>query len=95
METRLSAQQAYSIANDEYEKMMSNKVEELLDKIYKKIKTSSESGIFDACIDISIHTDTHRDRIAKVLECGGYKVRYDHRNCDNQDYVEVSWRNPT
>ncbi len=95
MKKRISAQQSNSIANDAYEKMMSIRVEEFLDEVYKQIEKSSENGMFDVSVDISIYTNVHRDRIAKVLECDGYMVRYNHRDYDSQDYVEVSWRNPT
>jgi molybdenum cofactor biosynthesis enzyme MoaA len=95
MKKRISAQQSHSIASDEYEKIMSIRVEEFLDEVYKEIENSAEKGMFDVSVDISIYTDVHRDRIAKVLECDGYMVRYNHRDYDSQDYVEVSWRNPT
>ena len=95
MKERISAQQAHSVASDGYEKMMSNKVEKLLDEVYKQIKNSSKRGMFDASVDISIYTDAHRDKIAKVLECDGYKVEYNRRDYDSQDCIDVSWRNPT
>jgi molybdenum cofactor biosynthesis enzyme MoaA len=95
MKKRISAQQSHSIASDEYEKIMSIRVEEFLDEVYKRIENSSEKGRFDVSVDISIYTDVHRDRITKVLECDGYKVRYNHRYYHGTDYVEVSWRNPT
>jgi hypothetical protein len=95
MKNRISAAQAHSIASGEYEKLMSIRIGEFLDEVYEKIRTSSENGMFDVSVDISICGDVYRDRIASVLETDCYKVRYNHRDFDSQDYITVYWKTPT
>jgi hypothetical protein len=95
MENRISASQAHSIASGEYEKMMSIRVGEFLNEVYKGIRRSSEGGMFETSVNINIFGNEYRDGIAEVLELDGYKARYDHRYYDSQDYITVSWRTPT
>lgn len=92
MENRISARKAHSIASGEYENLMSNRVEEFLDKVYKQIRYCSENGLFYTSVDISIDGENSRNRISDVLKSDGYKVGYYHRKYDDQDYVNVSWK---
>ena len=95
MENRISASQAHSIASGEYEQLMSIRVGEFLNEVYKGILRSSECGMFKTSVDISIVDNKYRDGIVEVLELDGYKARYNHRDYDGQDYITVFWKTPT
>ena len=94
MENRITAQQAHSIAEGKYETLMSIRVGEFLEEVYKRIRTASEAGMFEASVDIDIQGNEYRDRITEVLELDGYRARYSYRDFDCQDCIEVSWRTP-
>jgi hypothetical protein len=94
MKNRISAQESHTIAMNSYVKRTSVEIEKFLDEIYKEIETSSQEGNFKVSVDINIFANSHRDKIAKILESDGYKVSYNYRDYDSQDYIRVSWKTP-
>jgi hypothetical protein len=89
--TKLTASEAKSLTDQQYNKSKEYTIQEKLDKIYSKIGDASRKGSYR----IELDYPNYGDEISSILKKDGYKVkkRVESSFRDFDEFLVISWEN--